>query len=86
MRGYITNLAAILRKAQGVIDAATNHQPIDIGGEVLAIRQEGDALNARIAALEALLAEAPHASLCAGRKFPTGYIETINCDCFKSRA
>lgn len=51
MRGYITNLAAILRKAQGVIDAATNHQ-LDIGGEVLAIRQEGDALNARIAELE----------------------------------
>ena len=51
MRGYITNLAVILRKAQGVIDAETN-QPIDIGGEVLAIRQEGDALNARIAELE----------------------------------
>ena len=48
MRGYITNLAVILRKAQGVIDAETN-QPIDIGGEVLAIRQEGDALSARIA-------------------------------------
>ncbi len=48
---YIRNLGAILRKAQGVVDAETN-QPIDIGGEVLAIRQEGDALNARITELE----------------------------------
>ena len=54
MTAYIKNLAVILSKAQGVIDADTA-QPIDIGAEVLAIRQECDAFRASIAALEAAL-------------------------------
>jgi chromosome segregation ATPase len=49
MSGYIKNLSVILSKAQGVIDADTD-QPIDIGGEVLSIRQECDELRARLAA------------------------------------
>lgn len=44
---YIKNLAAILHKAQGVIDPETR-QPIDIGGEVLSIRQEADKMRARL--------------------------------------
>lgn len=54
MSGYITNLAVILRKAQGVICAETG-EDIDVGGEVVSIRQECDAFKARIAELESAM-------------------------------
>lgn len=49
MADYCKHLASILRKAQGVIDAETN-QPIDVGEECVALRQECDALRAQLAA------------------------------------
>jgi hypothetical protein len=50
MNGYIKNLGVILRKAQGVVDVDTA-QPIDIGDEVLSIRQECDELRDEVARL-----------------------------------
>lgn len=52
MADYCKHLASILRKAQGVIDAETN-QPIDVGEECAALRQECDALRAQLAARDA---------------------------------
>ncbi len=52
MSGYIKNLGVILGKAQGVVDVDAG-QPIDIGGEVLSIRQECDGLSRGILAMGA---------------------------------
>ncbi len=72
MNGYIKNLGVILRKAQGVVDVDTA-MPIDIGDEVLSIRQECDGLSRGILAMGAANDEL-RAKLAESEKLSAEYV------------
>ena len=60
---YCTHLAAILRKAQGVIDPESKHE-IDVGDECLALRRICDAMRDTIARQRAFIEKAGHLAGC----------------------